>query len=93
MATKRITEQRQAVVLIHGMGEQHPLDTIRAFLRGTHPPGARFFSWPQRLGGNTANCGGFPVDIRKPSSRPTISSSTGRTTCRPAARGMPSSGR
>lgn len=53
MATKRITEQRQAVVLIHGMGEQHPLDTIRAFLRGTHPPGSRFFSWPQRLGGNT----------------------------------------
>lgn len=53
MATKRISEQRQAVVLIHGIGEQHPLDTIRAFLRGTHPPGARFFSWPQNFGDNT----------------------------------------
>lgn len=91
MATKRITEQRQAVVLIHGMGEQHPLDTIRAFLRGTHPPGSRFFSWPQRLGGNT-ELRRFSRRPRRQSSKPTISSSTGRTTCRPAVLGTPLSG-
>ena len=42
--------QRQAVVLIHGMGDQRPMDTLRAFMAGIGVP--QFYSKPHRYSDN-----------------------------------------
>ncbi len=51
MAKKRTT---QAVVVIHGIGEQRPMSTLRGFVEAVLPQpesGPKFFSKPDRLGG------------------------------------------
>lgn len=42
--------QRQAVVLIHGMGDQRPMDTLRAFMAGIGVP--QYYSKPHRYSEN-----------------------------------------
>jgi hypothetical protein len=36
--------KKVAVVLIHGMGEQHPMDTLRGFVRSVWHPASRLFA-------------------------------------------------
>ena len=47
---QRSQPQRQAVVLIHGMGDQRPMDTLRAFMTGIGVH--RFYSKPHRYSDN-----------------------------------------
>jgi hypothetical protein len=56
MAGKKSTQKRrhtQAVIVIHGMGEQRPMDTIRGFVDAVLPEpaqgGEKFFSRPDAL--------------------------------------------
>ncbi len=36
--------KKVAVVLIHGMGEQHPMDTLRGFVRSVWHPASQLFA-------------------------------------------------
>jgi hypothetical protein len=55
MAIKQVVQKRhtQAVIVIHGMGEQRPMDTIRGFVDAVLPEpvqgGEKFFSRPDAL--------------------------------------------
>lgn len=55
MAVKKTAQKRhtQAVIVIHGMGEQRPMDTIRGFVDAVLPEplqgGEKFFSRPDVL--------------------------------------------
>jgi hypothetical protein len=39
----------QAIVIIHGMGDQRPMDFLRGFVGAAVPPGQQFFSQPDPL--------------------------------------------
>jgi hypothetical protein len=43
------SEFRQAVVLIHGIGEERPMDTLRSFVRGVAGAGYQFLGKPDRV--------------------------------------------
>ena len=45
------SHDRQAVVLIHGIGEQRPMETLRAFVRGLGY--TEFYNKPDRLSGSS----------------------------------------
>ncbi|RSZ62434.1 hypothetical protein EAH68_09865 [Corynebacterium hylobatis] len=47
---QRSQRQRQAVVLIHGIGDQRPMDTLRAFMAGIGVP--EYYSKPHRYSSN-----------------------------------------
>lgn len=55
MAIQREYDKRQAVIIIHGMGEQRPMGTLRDFLKGTHDEDQQFFSRPYKRGTTTGN--------------------------------------
>lgn len=48
MSIERKSAKRQAVVIIHGMGEQWPMATLRSFLKGTHDVDQQFYSRPYK---------------------------------------------
>jgi len=59
MAIDRMSDQRQALILIHGIGEQRPMETLRSFVdgvldqpAGTSQVNARYYSKPDFLSGN-----------------------------------------
>ncbi len=47
------TKVRQAVVIVHGMGEQKPLDTLRGFIKAALPPNPKgedgYYSRPDKV--------------------------------------------
>jgi len=43
---------RQAIVVIHGMGEQRPVETLNRFSRSIAPPGSTFFSKVDKVSGS-----------------------------------------
>jgi hypothetical protein len=43
------TTGRIAVVVVHGMGNQYPMETLRGFVNAMRPPDAVFYSSPNRI--------------------------------------------
>lgn len=43
-------KKREAIILIHGMGEQRPMDSLRSFIRGLRPHD--YWNKPDRLSGS-----------------------------------------
>lgn len=62
MSIPRDHGKRQAVVIIHGMGEQRPMGTLRGFLKGTHNKDDQFYSRPYEL---TTASGHPNYDLRR----------------------------
>ncbi len=49
-------QPRQAVVFIHGIGEQRPMETLRRFVQALLPGGA-YYSKPDEIS-DSLSCGG-----------------------------------